>query len=82
MGPQPKEDRSKQIDSLPIIVGKDRSCKWVFAHMVPKKGHDPHAIQMIKTEIHLSGYNRVIVKSDQEPSIFGEGSEERVFRRD
>ena len=69
MGPKSKEDRSKQIDSLPIIVGKDRISKWVFAHVVPKKGHDAHAIKVIKREINLSGYNRVIIKSDQEPSI-------------
>ena len=26
-----------KIDSLLIIVGKDRRAKWIFAHMVPSK---------------------------------------------
>ena len=68
MGPKSKEDKSENIDSLPILVGVD-GLKWKCAHMVPKKGLDPHAIKMVVREIRLSGYSRVIVKSDQEPSI-------------
>ena len=51
------------------MTGVDRPRKRVFAHMVPKKGHDPHAIKMLGREIGLSGYSRMILKSDQEPSI-------------
>ena len=47
MGPKSKDDKSDKIDSLPIIVGSDRKHKWKIAHMVPKKGHDPHAIKMV-----------------------------------
>ena len=68
MGPKSKEDKSDKIDSLPILVGVD-GLKWKCAHMVPKKGLDPHAIKMVVREIRLSGYSRVIIKSDQEPSI-------------
>ena len=69
MGPKSKEDKKGQIDSLPILVGVDRRSKRIFAHMVPKKGHDAHAIKMAGREVEMSGYGRMILKSDQEPSI-------------
>ena len=69
MGPKSKEDKSAKIDSLPILVGIDRKTKWVFAHMVPSKGLDAHAIKMMQREIRLAGYSRLVLKSDQEPSI-------------
>jgi len=57
------------IASLPILTGIDRRTKLVFAHMVPKKGHDAQAIKQLAREIKLSGYSRLVLKSDQEPSI-------------
>ena len=69
MGPKSKGDKSEKINSLPIIVGNDRKHKWKFAHMVPKKGHDPHAIKIIAREIRISGYSSLVLKSDQEPAI-------------
>ena len=68
MGPKSKNDKSEKIESLPILVGVD-GLKWKCAHMVPSKGLDPHAIKMIVREVKLSGYSRMILKSDQEPSI-------------
>ena len=50
MGPKSKDDKSEKIDSLPIIVGVD-GLKWKCAHMVPKKGFDPHAIKVVSREI-------------------------------
>ena len=47
MGRKSRDDKTETIDSLPIIVGIDRRRKWRIAHMVPKKGHDPHAIKMV-----------------------------------
>ena len=69
MGPKSKDDKSAKIDSLPILVGVDRKSKWIFAHMVPSKGLDPHAIKMMSREIRLAGYSTMVIKSDQEPSI-------------
>ena len=37
--------------------------------MVPAKGRDPHAIKMVVREVKISGYSRLIIKADQEPSI-------------
>ena len=69
MGPKSKDQKSEKIDSLPILIGIDRKSKWLFAHMVPKKGHDAHAIKIMSREIRLSGYTSMILKSDQEPAI-------------
>ena len=69
MGPKTKEDKSEKMDSLPILVGSDRKSKWKIAHMVSRKGHDPHAIKMIAREIRISGYSKMVWKSDQEPAI-------------
>ena len=69
MGPKSRDDKSEKIDSLPIIVGIDCIHTWRIGHKVPKKGHDPHAIKMIAREIHISGYSKMILKSDQEPAI-------------
>ena len=55
MGPKSKNDKSAKIDSLHIIAGIDRKSKFPFAHMVPNKGLDPHAIKMVSREIRLSG---------------------------
>ena len=51
------------------IIGIDRENKWVSAIVVQKKGLDPYAVEAIGKEIGNSGFNRVIIKSDQEPAI-------------
>ena len=37
--------------------------------MVPEKGLNAYAVAALGREITLSGYNRMILKSDQEPAI-------------
>ena len=69
MGPKSKEDKSEKLDSLPILIGSDRKSKWKIANMVPRKGHDHHAIKMVAREIRISGYSKMVLKSDQEPAI-------------
>ena len=51
------------------IIGIDRENKWISAIVVKKKGIDAYAIEAIGKEIENSGFNRVIMKSDQEPAI-------------
>ena len=73
MGPKSKDHRSEKIDSLPVFVGVDRQSKWVFAHMVPKKGHKAlmqmQSIKIVSREIRMSGYSNLMLKSDQELAI-------------
>ena len=66
-----KKGESKElgIETLPIIVGLDRKRKSHMAHMVLEKGRNPFAIAMVSREIELAGYNRLILKTDQEPAI-------------
>jgi len=51
------------------LIGIDRENKWVSSIVVQKKGLDPYAVEAVGREIGNSGFNRVIVKSDQEASI-------------
>ena len=37
--------------------------------MVSSKGLDAHAVKMVTREVRMSGYPRLISKSDQEPCI-------------
>ena len=69
MEPKSKDGKTEKIDSLRIIVGSDRKSKWKIAHMVARKGHDPHAIKIIAREIRIAGYSKMVLKSDQEPAI-------------
>ena len=68
MGPKSEDQKSEKILQSPILVGVDRKSKWLFAHMVPKKGHDAHAIKTGRA-IRLRGYTSMILKSDPELSI-------------
>ena len=54
---------------MPILVMKNAYDKWVSAIVVPEKGACEYAIKAVSREIQTAGYNRIIIKSDQEPSI-------------
>ena len=69
MGKKTKDEWSQRVEASPIIVGINGKDKGVFAHMVPRKGIDAHAIKMIAREVKLTGYSKLILKSDQEPAI-------------
>ena len=67
---EPKSEEEKRlIKSLPIIGMIDRHDKWVSSMMVPQSGLDDYAVGAVVREIVLSGYNRLILKSDQGPDI-------------
>eukprot|EP00974_Lingulodinium_polyedra_P061448 5929748-Lingulodinium_polyedra.AAC.1 len=53
----------------PILVVKDRETKSVAAHLLPRKGADPYSVARVVQDIKNTGYKRIILKSDQEPSI-------------
>ena len=60
-----KDAWSQRVQSSPIIVGVNRKDNGVFAHMAPRRGVDAHAIKMIAREVKLTGYSKLILKSDQ-----------------
>ena len=69
MEPKSEEERKRLIKSLPIIGMIDRHDKWVASMMVPQSGLDSYAVGAVVREVELSGYNQLILKSDQGPDI-------------
>ena len=60
------EDEGK---GMPMIVMHDRRSKYVAAEIMTEKGVNPYAVKRLAQLINRLGYRRVIIKSDQEPSI-------------
>ena len=56
------------MTSLPIILGFNRKKKWYFAHMALKNRH-AHAIKIVVRKVSISGYSRLIMKSNQQPAV-------------
>ena len=67
--PRQKEGNRSEHGSMPILVMKNDYDKWVAAVVVPQKGSCEYAFKAVSREIQNAGYNRIIIKSDQEPSI-------------
>ena len=56
---------------LKILVLKDAKSKFVSAHVVPTKGlgEDRYAAEKLRRDVLWLGYPRIILKSDNEPSL-------------
>ena len=67
--PRQSKDKRSEEGSMPIIVMKNSKDKWVSAFVVPQKGVCEYAVKAVSREIQNAGYNKVILKSDQEPAI-------------
>ena len=55
---------------MPVLVVRDRFTKGIFTHLVPCKGTEhfyPEAASL--RDVKFLGYSRLVIKSDQEPSI-------------
>ncbi len=71
---EPGEICSGEMGSstLPILVVKDRQPPGsgaIASHPVPQKGVHVHASASMLSDLDAFGYKRVILKSDQEPSL-------------
>ena len=62
------EDRNVE-KGMPILVSRDRKSKWINAAVVTQKGNCAYAVKRLSEDIGSLGYNRIILKSDQEPAI-------------
>ena len=51
------------------MVIKDRKTRAVYAHVVPAKGNNPHAVNKLSQALGELGHKKMILKSDQEPAI-------------
>ena len=58
-------------EALKLLIVKDSLSRAVFAHAVPKKGVDDKrfAVDIVVEELLWLGYAKVILKSENEPSI-------------
>ncbi len=54
---------------MPILNIKDLITKRVHMEVVPRKGNNDYAAEVLSTFIKSSGYQELIIKSDQEPAI-------------
>ena len=63
-------DESAAANELPILVCKDRFSKCIWAFPVPSKrvDHD-HGWRCLLGVLRETGYRKVTLKGDQEPSI-------------
>ena len=55
---------------MPVLVVRDRFAKAILTHLVPSKGieHFYPEVALLK-DIKFLGYPKLVLKSDQEPSI-------------
>ncbi len=64
-----QEVDTREDSGMPILVIKDRKSGIMQSRVVPAKGNDKFAIKRLVQDIKLLGYTKVIIKSDNEPSI-------------
>ena len=64
-----EEDDKISSKCLPIYVSRCHHDRWTPAHVVPRKGDDPHAIQVAANDLELGGYTDFVYKSDGENAI-------------
>ena len=64
------QPEDKAHDTLPVLIMCDRRGKSIWSHLVPSKGvTHPYPARALMADFDFMGYKRVILKSDQEPSI-------------
>ena len=56
---------------MPILVAVDEATEWMGAWVVPEKGEHWYAIKILVTFVEELGYEKIVLKSDQEPAIMG-----------
>ena len=69
-----EKNEQEESGGMPTLVIKDvlsPGCGtgMVFAHVVPKKGIQPHAIRKFCQDVGLLGHAELVLKSDGEPAI-------------
>ena len=67
--PKDKKENRATDQGMPILVMKNSADKWTSAFVVSLKVSNEYAIKAVAREIRNAGYNRIIIKSDQEPAV-------------
>ena len=64
------QPEARARDALPVLIVRDRKSRGIWNHPVPSKGvTHPYPARALMVDLDFVGYRRVILKSDQEPSI-------------
>ena len=66
-----RDDLLQEAAGAPILVSKCNRDHWIGAASVPTKGADEYAVPELKNDVICSGFTEVIIRSDNEPAIFG-----------
>ena len=53
----------------PILCGRNSEDRWIFGYTLQAKGANEHGAKMLEEEIRRLGSGRIVIRSDQEPSI-------------
>ena len=53
----------------PILCGRNPEDRWIFGYTLQAKGANEHGAKMLEEEIRRLGSGRIVIRSDQEPSI-------------
>ena len=57
-------------DTLPVPTVRDRKSGGIWSNLVPSKGVvHPYLARSIRVDLDFMEYKRVVVKSDQKPSV-------------
>ncbi len=62
-------EEESTLRGMPILVAADQASGWVGAWRVPRKGDHWYSTQVLAKQIEEWGYDRIILRSDQEPAI-------------
>merc|ERR1712086_1181733 len=63
------KEESLNLRGNSILVTKCVAAAWISANVVPVKGDAPEGVRRLGEEVEKLGYQRLVLKSDQEPAI-------------
>ena len=64
-----KETENEEANGLPTLVIRDDKSKMCWARVVKKKGIEEYTVRTVNKFLGMLGYTRIIMKSDNEPSV-------------
>ena len=64
------QPENRAHDTLPVLIVRDRKSKGIWSHRILSKGVvHPYPARALMADLDFMGYKRIVLKSDQEPSI-------------
>lgn len=63
-----QESEDRKLEDMPVLNVTDKKSGYRFAHVVPEKGVNAHAIECVGEDLDTLGYTELTMKCGQEPS--------------